>query len=52
MARVDIAKNNIDYAFYTDGPDGYLFADLKHTNVIDTAIQLRGVTDFRYYDIQ
>lgn len=42
------------YAFYTDGFDGYLFADLDNNGTVDTGIELRGldsVSDFSYLDI-
>lgn len=52
------ARNYIDhdtkYAFFTDGRNGYLFADLNYDNIVDTGIELRGIktlAGFEYNDI-
>jgi len=53
-ARQDIG-GKVQFAFYTDGHDGYLFADLDHNGIVDTGIELRGLTstgDFSYLDIR
>jgi Ca2+-binding RTX toxin-like protein len=42
------------YAFYTNGHDGYLFADLDGNGTVDTGIELRGLnelSDFTATDI-
>ena len=52
-AREDIG-GNVQFAFYTDGQDGYLFADLDHNGTVDTGIELRGLTStgsFSHFDI-
>jgi Ca2+-binding RTX toxin-like protein len=39
------------FMFVTDGQDGYLFADLDHNAIIETAVKLRGLgatTDFEW----
>ena len=43
MAQQDIGRTGIDYAFYTDSRNGYLFADLNGDNIVDTGIELRGL---------
>jgi Ca2+-binding RTX toxin-like protein len=53
-AQEDIHGGRIQFAFYTDGQDGYLFADLDHNGTVDTGIELRGLTstgDFSHLDI-
>jgi Ca2+-binding RTX toxin-like protein len=44
---------NLTYEFVTDGHNGWLFADLDHDghHTIDTAIELKGVTDMSYLNI-
>ena len=52
-AREDIG-GNVQFAFYTNGKDGYLFADLDHNGTVDTGIELRGldsVNDFSHLNI-
>jgi len=44
-----------DFAFYTDGADGYLFADTNFNGLVDTGIEMRGLTSldhFGWNDIQ
>jgi Ca2+-binding RTX toxin-like protein len=38
------------FAFYTDGQDGYLFADLDLNGNVDTGIELRGLTSLNQFD--
>jgi Ca2+-binding RTX toxin-like protein len=52
-AQQDIG-GGIFTAFYTDGWDGYLFADSDLDGHVDTGIELRGLTSvdqFNYYDM-
>lgn len=52
-AQDDIG-GNVQFAFYTDGTDGWLFADLDHNGTVDTGIELRGLdslSDFSFTDI-
>lgn len=52
-ARQDIG-GNVRYAFYTNGQDGYLFADLDGNGTVDTSVELRGLDstgDFSSSDI-
>lgn len=47
--------HGIQYAFYTNGQDGYLFADTDNNGTIDFGIELReldSLKDFSYADIQ
>ena len=47
--------SEVNFAFYTDGWDGYLFADTNFNGYVDTGIELRGLTSldhFTYWDIQ
>jgi Ca2+-binding RTX toxin-like protein len=53
-AQEDIHGGRVQFAFYTDGHDGYLFADLDHNGTVDTGIELRGLTstgDFSHLNI-
>jgi hypothetical protein len=52
-AQEDIG-GSVNFAFYTDGQDGYLFADLDDNGTVETGIELRGLNstrDFHYWDI-
>ena len=57
LAKEDIGHyidGDIFTVFYTDGYDGYLFADTNFNGRVDTGIELRGLTDvsqFEWYDI-
>jgi len=54
FAQQDIHGGAVQFAFYTDGHDGYLFADLDHNGTVDTGIELRGLTstgDFSHLNI-
>jgi hypothetical protein len=48
LAQQDIGGNT-QYAFYTDGRNGYLFADLDHNGTVDTGIELRGLTSVNQF---
>jgi hypothetical protein len=53
FARHDIG-GEVQFAFYTDGKDGYLFADMDNNGTVDTGIELKGLdskTDFSHLDI-
>ena len=53
LARHDIG-GNVQFAFYTDGKDGFLFADMNHNGVVDTGIELKGLAslnDFSHLNI-
>ncbi len=52
-AKQDIG-GKVQFVFYTNGHDGYLFADLDHNGTVDTGIELRGLTstgDFSHLNI-
>ena len=53
MAQRDIG-HGVFSAFYTDGQDGYLFADNNLDGKVDTGIELRGLdplSDFSWRDL-
>src|SRR5262249_3563380 len=53
-AAVQDIGSGTRFAFYTNGTNGYLFADLNNEGVVDTGIELRGLdslNDFSYADI-
>ncbi|MBA2399744.1 MAG: hypothetical protein H0V72_13780 [Bradyrhizobium sp.] len=52
-AKQDIG-GKVQFVFYTNGTDGYLFADLDHNGTVDTGIELRGLNstgDFSHLNI-
>lgn len=54
QAAYRMIDHDTNYAFVTDGVNGYLFGDLDDNGSMDTAIELRGVSSlsqFSYLDI-
>ena len=54
MAEQKFVGGKVEYAFYTDGHDGFLFADTNHDGHVDTGIILDGLnskSDFSWLDI-
>jgi serralysin len=53
-ATFSMGTLSTQYAFVTDGHNGYLFANTNGTAGFDTGVELLGLTsvnDLRYYDI-
>ena len=54
FAKEHVAMDHVEAVFVTDHQNGYLFADIDHNGLVDTAIELHGlnsITEFSWRNL-